>query len=96
MTEFVRESDLLISGTFIAADGTDVQPANAEAVISYIDLSGARRKATVALTLGADGLWRGYWDNSNSQGHVDWKVRGWGGYKGADQGSFATKIDPTL
>lgn len=96
VTEFVRENTLMVYGTFQAADGSDTQPATVEAVVTYTNLSGAKRTDVVSMTLGVDGIWRGYWDNSQSVGHVDWKVRGSGGVKGADAGWFTTKVDPTL
>lgn len=88
MAKFTRKNKIVVSGTFVAADGSGTQPTNAEAVLTYKNLSGATQTDTVALTNSA-GIWSGVWDSSNAaQGCVDWTIIGTGALVAALDGKF--------
>ena len=84
---FVRKNALVCSGTFLAADGSGAQPANAELVVAYPTASGPATE-TIALTV-TNGVWEGVWDSSAAiSGRVEWMVHCWNGLVAATQGSF--------
>lgn len=94
MTEITRQNEIVCAATFIKADGSAGNPTNAEAKVYYTDLAGGTGIETITLTQDADGVWRGIWDSSPAgAGPVEWTARCWGGFKGADQGTFYIKAN---
>lgn len=93
MAKFVRKNKIVVSGTFVAADGSGTQPTSAEAVLTYTNLSGTTSTDTVALTNTA-GVWKGSWDSSNAgPGSVEWTIFGYGALVAALDGSFVIKAN---
>ena len=85
---FVRNNELVCSGTFSAADGSGAQPANAELIVAYTSPGGLPSVETIPLVVN-NGVWAGAWSSSNAgPGRVDWSVRCWNGLVAASQGSF--------
>lgn len=88
MASFIRGNEIICSGTFTPVAGT-VQPALAEAVLSYTDTAGDPATSTITLTKDADDVWSGVWDsNLAGCGTVQWVIRCSGGVQAAAQGSF--------
>ena len=88
-----RLNEVVFSGLFVAADGSGAQPSNAEAVVTYLDLSGESQTANVVLA-NAGGTWSGVWDSSPAQaGCVDYTVHCWGGVVAAQDGKINIKAN---
>jgi hypothetical protein len=84
---FVRKNALVISGSFIAADGSGTQPANAEVVIVYTSPTGPATQTIAMAQTGA--IWSASWDSTVAVPcRVDWMAHCWGGLQAASQGSF--------
>jgi hypothetical protein len=86
---FVRGNLVVCSYTFTPTDsGSSATPSSASLLLSFLDTTGARATATVALSLTA-GVWTGQWDSSACcGGRVDYWVRCAGDLVAADEGSF--------
>jgi len=89
MALFVRKNELVISGTFVAADGSNTAPTNAEVVVVY-PVGVGTQSATIPMTKNVTtGVWSATWDSSASDaGRVEWMAHCWGGLVAATEGSF--------
>jgi hypothetical protein len=90
MARFVRKNEIVCTGTFTATDGSGAVPLNAEAVLTYTNVSGATETDQIELAQNTvTGVWSGVWDSSNAQeGVVEWMIHCWNGLQAASQGSF--------
>lgn len=101
---FTRKNLLVVTASFVAANGSGTQPTEAIAVVNYSDrITKKRTVANVGLAFNAtltttdcDGnpvvqtnVWTGSWDSSAAaDGVVEWLVYGDGALQAASQGRF--------
>jgi hypothetical protein len=94
MTTFIRKNTLQISASFTPLPGSTAAPSNAEAVLRYLNTSGAVAVDQVTMTLGDNALWTADWDSSNAApGVVQWMAHCWGGLIAATDGDFTLKAN---